>query len=147
MKNQIKNVFFIIVFNIVFTSLSDNTMYAQSVETNIKFTSNTNTEGRLDGIQKYYHKNGKIFAEYEYVYGLLFNVKTLKTKKGKNLEVGTFKDGWGVLNVYDKKGNLIKKSKYMTCMLNGTEYIYNKGNVVDSVFYHNNVRVPFPTTN
>jgi antitoxin component YwqK of YwqJK toxin-antitoxin module len=133
MKNQIRNVFLLILFNIIFTSLSDNTLRAQTDEKSIKLTSNTNTEGILEGIQKYYHKNGKIFAEYEYVYGLLFNVKTLKTKKGKNLEIGTFKDGWGVLNVYDKKGKLIKKSKYMTSMLNGTEYIYNKGNVVDSV--------------
>lgn len=147
MKNQIRNVFLLILFNIIFTSLSDNTLRAQTDEKSIKLTSNTNTEGILEGIQKYYHKNGKIFAEYEYVYGLLFNVKTLKTKKGKNLEIGTFKDGWGVLNVYDKKGKLIKKSKYMTSMLNGTEYIYNKGKVVDSVYYHNNVRVPFPTTN
>ncbi|HMT69477.1 MAG TPA: hypothetical protein PKD16_04910 [Saprospiraceae bacterium] len=147
MKNQIKSIFFVILNSLLFTSLSLCTLSAQTGDKNIKLTSNTNTEGRLDGIQKYYHDNGKIFAEYEYVYGLLFNVKTLKNRKGKNLEIGTFKDGWGVLNVYDKKGKLIKKSRYMTSMLNGTEYIYKKGKVVDSVYYHNNVSVAFPSSN
>ncbi len=60
--------------------------------------------GVIDGNYKYFYKNGSLWTEKHYERGALLNVKQLLSKNGQVLEIGTFKNGNGELNLYDEEG-------------------------------------------
>lgn len=74
----------------------------------------------VDSTYREFHTNGQLFIEEEYREGKLWNVNTIKNYKGKNRKIGDFKDGNGLLNVYDENGKRIKTIKY----INGIEQQY-----------------------
>ena len=71
----------------------------------------------------YYHRNGMVWTQREYVKGKLDDVIFMKNKTGRPLEVGTFSDGNGWLNIYNDDGILIAKDKYHRGYLKRTKTI------------------------
>lgn len=69
--------------------------------------------GLKEGEEVYYHSSRKIWTKRTYEKGKLHNVQLVKDKNGVTLNVGTFKNGNGILNVYNEDGELIKKVSYL----------------------------------
>ena len=67
----------------------------------------------IDSTYRKFHTNGQLFLEEEYRDGKLWNVNAIKNFKGKDRKIGDFKDGNGLLNVYDENGKRIKTIKYI----------------------------------
>lgn len=70
-------------------------------------------KNNIDSTYREFHTNGQLFIEEEYRDGKLWNVNTIKNLKGKNRKIGDFKDGNGLLNVYDENGKRIKTIEYI----------------------------------
>jgi len=77
----------------------------------VKCITNYNN-GKKNGNFIVYHTNGKVFFNATYLNGKLIKINRLCDDKGNNLEVGTFKDGNGIQNIYDNDGNLIEYYHY-----------------------------------
>ncbi|WP_303316396.1 toxin-antitoxin system YwqK family antitoxin [Flavivirga abyssicola] len=61
---------------------------------------------KLDGLWTTYYEDGKLFTTREYVEHKLMNVLKLLNRNGDSLDTGTFKNGNGLLNVYNPEGKL-----------------------------------------
>lgn len=59
-----------------------------------------------------YHKNGKVFMKRIYN-GLYLQEASFFDSNGNQLDSGTFKDGNGVLNIYNTNGILIRKLEFV----------------------------------
>ena len=68
----------------------------------------------IDGYDKYYYDNGQLWTERIYKNDKLMNVNSIYNKRGENLNIGTIKDGNGILNVYDEDGKLSKINEYIS---------------------------------
>lgn len=73
--------------------------------------------GLKDGIYEYYYPNGNIWTKKEYKKGKLIKVLELKSKNGDNLDIGSFSDGNGLLNVYNEQSIVIKTANYKDGLL------------------------------
>lgn len=67
---------------------------------------------KMEGLATVFHRNGKVWTERLYDKGRLMEVRFLKSKDGRPLEIGSFKNGNAWLNVYNDDGILIAKEKY-----------------------------------
>jgi antitoxin component YwqK of YwqJK toxin-antitoxin module len=72
----------------------------------------TYEEGLPHGTETIYYADGELWSEREYVYGQLMTVSILRDPLGDSLDIGTFANGYGTLNVYDDRGKLIEQSIY-----------------------------------
>ena len=68
--------------------------------------------GEPHGTETIWYPSGQLWTVREYQYGLLAEVTTLNDPDGAPLDVGTFSDGYGTLNVYDEAGKLVEQSIY-----------------------------------
>ncbi|WP_290697692.1 toxin-antitoxin system YwqK family antitoxin [Lacinutrix sp.] len=66
-----------------------------------------------DGEWKSYHKNGQTYQIKYWTTGKLINVTSCFDGKGNDLDIGTLKNGNGILKKYDISGNLIKEISYV----------------------------------
>lgn len=69
-------------------------------------------DGLEDGKAIFYHRNGTKWTEHRYEEGRLLEVAYVKSKEGRPLEIGSFSEGNGWLNVYNDDGILIEKDLY-----------------------------------
>lgn len=69
-------------------------------------------DGFLDGELKLFHRNGNPWALRVYDRERLIEVKWIRNNEGRALEIGTFEDGSGKLNIYDENSLLIAREKY-----------------------------------
>lgn len=69
-------------------------------------------KGSKAGKEEYFHENGTAWVSREYKNGKLFHVDFIRNNSGENLEIGDFKEGSGILNVYDEEGNITSKAHY-----------------------------------
>lgn len=69
--------------------------------------------GVKDGIYEYYYPSGKIWTKKNYEHGKLMDVLVLKSEGGKNLDVGSFYQGNGELNIYNIEGDFIEQATYV----------------------------------
>ena len=69
-------------------------------------------DGFLDGELKLFHRNGNPWALRIYDMECLMEVKWIRNDEGRTLEIGSFADGNGQLNIYDENSLLIAKEKY-----------------------------------
>ena len=69
-------------------------------------------DGIEDSTARFFHRNGRIWSERFYVDGRLQTVSFIKDKKGEDLEIGSFDNGFGWLFVYNDDGILQSRSKY-----------------------------------
>lgn len=77
--------------------------------------------GIEDSTARFYHRNGRIWSERFYVDGRLQTVSFIKDKKGKELEIGNFDNGFGWLFIYNDDGILQSRSKYRYGLLKKTK--------------------------
>lgn len=68
--------------------------------------------GLAHGIRKYYYPSGKIWCEYEYKEDRLWNILGNYDAQGKKREIGSFKNGTGVVYYYNDDGTLREKIMY-----------------------------------
>ena len=59
-------------------------------------------EDKREGFQAIYWENGQLNRQEEYRNGLLWNILSRFDSNGKPIDIGTFKDGNGFINSYDK---------------------------------------------
>lgn len=92
--------------------------------------------GKLDSLYKYYHDDGKIWSLMEYKNGKQWNVKGTWSKTGDSLDYGTFKNGNGVYNSYNREGELQTVTNFKNGSWEGLRTRYNKeGKVLTKKFY------------
>ena len=72
----------------------------------------TYEEGLPHGKETIYYPNGALWSERKYEYGQLMSVLKLQNPKGEELSIGTFRNGYGTLNVYNEEGKLVEQSVY-----------------------------------
>jgi antitoxin component YwqK of YwqJK toxin-antitoxin module len=77
--------------------------------------------GAKNGEQVYYHSNGKTWTKRVYKGDKLQAVDFILSIKGDTLDIGTFANGDGILNVYDEVGNLLQKVHYKKGLINFQE--------------------------
>ncbi len=77
--------------------------------------------GIEDSTARFYHRNGRIWTERFYVEGRLQTVSFIKDKKGKDLDIGSFDNGFGWLFIYNDDGILQSRSKYRYGLLKKTK--------------------------
>lgn len=63
--------------------------------------------GKQDGEQHVFYKNGQLYSNTLWEEGRLLEVKSLFNEQGEALEIGTLKNGNGDLFEYDKAGRKI----------------------------------------
>ncbi|MCW3085526.1 MAG: hypothetical protein JWP12_2892 [Bacteroidetes bacterium] len=66
------------------------------------------SNGKYDGITTFYHKNGVLWAEWEYKNNVHWNVAFNYNDKSEAQEKGTLKDGTGTLYSYEDDGKLAR---------------------------------------
>lgn len=76
--------------------------------------------GIEDSTARFYHRNGRIWSERFFVQGRLQTVSFIKDNKGKDLDIGSFDNGFGWLFVYNDDGILQSRSKYRVGLLKKT---------------------------
>jgi antitoxin component YwqK of YwqJK toxin-antitoxin module len=64
-----------------------------------------------DGPMRAYHRNGRLWTEWIYEKGRLMEVTFTQSKEGNPLEVGSFQNGLGWVNLYNDNG-LLKERLY-----------------------------------
>jgi antitoxin component YwqK of YwqJK toxin-antitoxin module len=69
-------------------------------------------EGLADGKWIFYHRDGAVWTEREYAAGRLMSVGFIQSKEGRQLEVGSFKDGNGWLRIYSEAGLPVEQEFY-----------------------------------
>ena len=69
--------------------------------------------GQKNGSDKYYHFNGKLWAERFYKDGKLWEVFSNFDINGRPLERGNFKKGSGNVNIYSEEGTLMETIVYV----------------------------------
>lgn len=69
-------------------------------------------ENETNGEAIFYHRNGNPWTKRIYEMGKLVDVTYMKNKTGRPLEIGTFSEGNGWLNIYNDDGILVTKEKY-----------------------------------
>ncbi|MFN8134362.1 MAG: hypothetical protein U0Z17_03735 [Bacteroidales bacterium] len=80
--------------------------------------------GEMDGKWKYWYMDGTILSIQEYKYGRLISLNSWD----KN-SIQTLKDGTGVALLYYLNGNVMSRSEYKDCVLDGkTETWFESGN-------------------
>jgi hypothetical protein len=62
--------------------------------------------GVKDGITRYFYENGNVWAEWEYLDGMLWNVLFNHSSSGVPMEKGSIKDGTGTAYSYHENGEL-----------------------------------------
>ncbi|BDD04900.1 toxin-antitoxin system YwqK family antitoxin [Aureibacter tunicatorum] len=90
-------------------------------------------DGEKTGLWGYFYKSGKLQKEEQWSKGKLLSVDKLLTSRGKDLEIGSLKDGDGTLNNYDEKGNLVSIGSFVDGYLDGPwlEYHNNKAIAIE----------------
>ena len=72
----------------------------------------TNKNGKTNGVYRFYYPSGNLWVEKIYKEDLLVNVTQLLDDQGNSLEIGTFKNGSGRLNFYNKSGEIYAVKTY-----------------------------------
>lgn len=79
--------------------------------------------GRLDSVMKFYYDNGSLWSERLYKYGRLVKIVSNIDINGIPLKLGTFENGNGTINIYDKNGKLVEIEYYKSGKLKKTKFI------------------------
>ncbi len=77
--------------------------------------------GRMNGLTTFYHKNGKLWAKWEYKNNIPWTTVCNFNDKGEEVEKGDLFEGNGVLFSYDGEGRLLYKYHYENGQLINTE--------------------------
>lgn len=72
-----------------------------------------NARGEVDGSYKVFHRNGRLWTERIYEANRLIKVVSSYDQDGNAKDVGTIKDGNGLLYDYDKDGKLKERIEYI----------------------------------
>ncbi|MEM0996291.1 MAG: toxin-antitoxin system YwqK family antitoxin [Bacteroidota bacterium] len=80
-------------------------------------------EDARHGLAEHFHRNGRPWTGRVYEEDLLLEIRYLKNKDGRPLEVGTFTEGNGWLNVYNGDGILVERVKYRRGRLRKTKSV------------------------
>ncbi len=81
-------------------------------DTGEKLASYKFSKGLKEGEEFYFFKNGITWTKRIYENGKIFNVIEINNAGGSPLEIGTFSNGNGNLNIYNEKGNLTAVLSY-----------------------------------
>lgn len=84
--------------------------YANGIKKSAGFFNENNN---IDSTYREFHPNGQLFIEEEYQNGQLWNVNEIRNINGKSRKIGSFKNGNGLLNVYDENGKRINTIEYI----------------------------------
>ncbi len=84
---------------------------------------NYNEEGLLNGEWRHYYQDGQLKTKLLFKNNLLMEVLDCRDPLGYQLEIGSFKNGNGVVNIYDDLGFLAEKATF------------EEGKLIESVDY------------